>query len=93
MVQDVQSFETAEHSLAATEVSEVAFLGKEILDTVRSSKSKGTLLLQFLFDHVIPLSPADLEYRSNPMFLQKVTRSALSSMDGSSQEQKMGLRK
>jgi hypothetical protein len=64
MVQDVQSLETAEHTLAATEVSEVAFLGKEILDTSRNSKSKGMFLLQFLFDHVIPLSPADLEYRA-----------------------------
>ena len=66
MVQEVQALETAEHTLAATEVAEVAFLSKEkgILDTARSSKSKGTLLLQFLFDHVIPLSPADLEYRA-----------------------------
>jgi hypothetical protein len=64
MVQDFQVLETAEHSLAAAEVSEVVFLGKEILDTARNSKSKGTLLLQFLFDHVIPLSPADLQYRA-----------------------------
>jgi hypothetical protein len=64
MVQEVQSLEAADHTLAATEVSEVAFLSKEILDTARSSKSKGTLLLQFLFEHVIPLSPADLEYRA-----------------------------
>lgn len=65
MVQQVQALETAEHTLAPIDVSEVAFLkDKGILDTARNSKSKGTLLLQFLFDHVIPLSSTDLEYRA-----------------------------
>jgi hypothetical protein len=67
MVQEAQALETAEHTLAPIDVSDVAFLSlkdKGILDTARNSKSKGTLLLQFLFDHVIPLSSTDLEYRA-----------------------------
>jgi hypothetical protein len=66
MVQEVQTLESAEHTLAEIEVSEVAFISlkdKGILDTARNSKSKGATFLKFLFDHVIPLSSADLEYR------------------------------
>jgi hypothetical protein len=66
IVQDVRSVETGEHALSPIQLSDVAFINtkdKGILDTARSSKLKGVLLLRFLFSHVIPSTSDDLEYR------------------------------
>jgi len=66
IVQDIRSIETGEHTLVPIEMSDVAFINmkdKGLLDTARSSKPKGTLLLRFLFNHVIPCSSGDLEFR------------------------------
>jgi len=59
--------EEKEHLVVGVEVVELSFLtlkDRGILDTVRSSRSKGTRFLSFIFDYLLPKSSELVEYAS-----------------------------
>jgi hypothetical protein len=66
LIQDVRSIEDDEHLLEAFQVSDILFLSlkdRGLLDSARGSKVKSTMMLRFVFDHVLAGTGNDLEFR------------------------------
>ncbi len=66
MMEALPATDVAEHILAPVDVSDIAFLtlkDRGVLDGARSSKPRSTAVIGFLFDHVVPRTTGDLEYK------------------------------